>query len=630
MLRQAYRFLRAHLLQRIIRASREEIFAHGRQAIEVVGFFRSASGIGESARLCALQLHNSGRKVRCVSVEKFFLKPVEIDWQFENTATEEEVGCRILHLNPPMMPPLVLRMGLRRYAEVYNIGYWAWELGKIPVEWTHACRYVNAIFCPSDFTSQAVRNNTDKPVVTVPHPVSLSEICPSMRKRLGLPERAFVVSSLFSFGSALERKNAYAAVDAFVEAFAELDHAFLVLKTNHGSDTAEKNQFLTYIKRYPTIRLIDDIWRKDEVLGLVASSDAYLSLHRSEGFGLTIAEAMIVGTPTVVTDWSGNRDFCNSKNSFLIPCSLVPVQSKHPEFSGLKDVVWAEPDVAAAATALKTIYTHPEQARAKAAVCLEETNRYFSEPRYAEALQSLTRHEDGQITVAGFTVLGTTAVDLASRLLAYHKANKQIALFFANTNFVVKCAAIRHLMDDAVIVVNDGIGMDIAARLIGNSRFKDNLNGTDFLPFLFRQVARPLRVFLLGGRPEIVARASRFVEEKLGQLSVGYCDGYEGMRNAARLIDIINSAQPDIVLVALGNPIQEQWILDNRSRLNVPILAGVGALFDFWAGAKPRAPLLIQKARMEWFYRLCLEPRRLTRRYTIDIARFLLHCYRYR
>lgn len=630
MLRSIYRFVRARLLHRLVFGSRREIWDEGRDAVEVVGFFHSASGLGESARLCALQLHQAGVKVLCTSVEKMFLKRAEIDWRFESTATAKDVGCRIFHLNPPMMPPLIFRMGLRRYAKVYNIGYWAWELEQIPSEWAHALRYVNAVFCPSDFTSQAIRKCTDKPVLTVPHPVVSDTRRSATRTRLGLSESQFVVASVFSFGSALERKNPYAAVDAFIAAFGQRADTVLILKSNHGDASAEKDRFLGYIGSFPNIRLIDEIWEKEEVLGLIACADVYLSLHRSEGFGLTIAEAMIAGTPTVVTDWSGSRDFCNSKNSYPVPYSLIEVKSRHPDFRGLRGAVWADPDPIAAASILRSIEVAPAQARAKAKICINETNRYFSEPRYIQALRQLARPTLDWVSLGGFKVLGTTASELATRLLACRDNQTQATLFFANTNFIVQCQPLRHLMTDDVLIVNDGVGMDIAARLLRGVRFQENLNGTDFLPYLFRNAAAPLRVYLIGGKPEIVARASRHVSEKLGQVVVGYCDGYTGMRANQSLVETINQAKPDVVLVALGNPIQERWILDHRSKLDTTILAGVGALFDFWAAAKPRAPLLVQRLRMEWFYRLCLEPRRLMRRYTIDIAKFFQLCYRYR
>ena len=156
-----------------------------------------------------------------------------------------------------------------------------------------------------------------------------------------------------------------------------------------------------------------------------------------------------------------------------------------------------------------------------------------------------------------------------------------------------------------------------------------NGNGTDFTPYLLRQAHRPLRLFLLGGKSQVVGRAAEYARQQLGQEVVGVCDGYAGM-SEIRLLERIERAKPDILLVALGNPVQEQWIMQHWEALNVSLVMGVGALFDFWAGAKPRAPRVVQSLRLEWLYRLCLEPRRLLRRYTVDIMRFLLYCYRYR
>lgn len=233
--------------------------------------------------------------------------------------------------------------------------------------------------------------------------------------------------------------------------------------------------------------------------------------------------------------------------------------------------------------------------------------------------------------IAGFPVTRTVADALATRLLAALQARSKATLFFANTNFVVQCRAqLPRMQEQGVIIVNDGIGIDIAAVLSGNGRFPDNLNGTDFTPFLCRSAGRPLRLFLLGAKEEVVQQAATHARTALGQQVAGTCNGYEEMRATDDLIARINEARPDVLLVALGNPIQEEWILTHRDALEVPVVMGVGALFDFWAGAKSRAPQLVRSLRLEWFYRLCLEPRRLARRYTVDIVRFLAHCHRYR
>ncbi|ODU99357.1 MAG: polysaccharide biosynthesis protein GumM [Thiobacillus sp. SCN 63-57] len=235
------------------------------------------------------------------------------------------------------------------------------------------------------------------------------------------------------------------------------------------------------------------------------------------------------------------------------------------------------------------------------------------------------------VRIGGFAIRKTTSADLAAYLLMRRQQGEQVALFFANTNFIVQCRDLHvRMAQEGIVIVNDGVGMDIAANLMQGEHFEENLNGTDFVPFLFRQSATPLRVFMIGGKPGVLRQAALYATRQLGQIVVGMCDGYRCVKTKQNLLETINRAQADILLVALGNPIQEKWILDYRRHLNVPILAGVGALFDFWGGDKPRAPILVQKMRMEWFFRLCLEPNRLAQRYTVDIAKFLKYCYQYR
>lgn len=235
------------------------------------------------------------------------------------------------------------------------------------------------------------------------------------------------------------------------------------------------------------------------------------------------------------------------------------------------------------------------------------------------------------IFIAGFPILATSADLLAAHLHDAIRTQGKATLFFANTNFIVKSRALLERMRrDRALIVNDGVGMDIAAMLAGE-RFPENLNGTDFTPHFLGGAERPLRVFLLGAKQEVVARAALHVSEKLGQIVAGSCDGYAGLAQwRAELPQIVNRSRADVLLVAMGNPVQEEWILANRAELNAPVAIGVGALFDFWAGDKPRAPRLVQRVRLEWLYRLCLEPRRLLRRYTVDIVRFLLLCRKHR
>ena len=244
-----------------------------------------------------------------------------------------------------------------------------------------------------------------------------------------------------------------------------------------------------------------------------------------------------------------------------------------------------------------------------------------------------------RLPLAGYPVAAVTAEDLKTQLVRDLDRGRTRILFFVNTNFVNQCTALKQdLKQPEVILVNDGIGMDIASMLVHRRRFPDNLNGTDFVPALLEalvvhqsrregaMVALP-SVFLLGAKPGVARQAARALEER-GVEVAGALDGYRESADNSAVLANMNASGADIVLVATGNPRQETWILENAPSLDARLYIGVGALLDFLAGDKPRAPETIRRLRMEWLYRLSLEPRRLARRYTVDIGYFLIRCFR--
>ena len=228
-----------------------------------------------------------------------------------------------------------------------------------------------------------------------------------------------------------------------------------------------------------------------------------------------------------------------------------------------------------------------------------------------------------QVRLGGFRICDTTSAVLGRLLRGRIRRRARTTVFFANANLVITC---QHLLPAAgrepgLFIVNDGIAMALAARARRGFAFRDNLNGTDFVPRLLREAPAGTRLFLFGAAADSVAEAAR-VFAALPQMEVvGFLDGYCDLA-AAAIVDRINAAAPDIVLVALGNPRQEEWILANRGAVSAPLVMGVGALFDFTAGKAARAPELLRRLRLEWSYRLYREPARLWKRYTIDTGRF--------
>jgi beta-1,4-glucosyltransferase len=236
--------------------------------------------------------------------------------------------------------------------------------------------------------------------------------------------------------------------------------------------------------------------------------------------------------------------------------------------------------------------------------------------------------KDQLLPLAGYPIYSTTSAKLSILLQYRFSISKKSVLLFANTNFVLKCRLLKAwLNSEEVILVNDGIGLDIASKLVHGKRYQDNLNGTDFLPYLFKNLPTPRKIFLFGGKPGIAERAAAAIERNSAQKVVGCLNGYSNLSQTQQC-DFINQSGADIILVAMGNPLQEAWIQANMGALNAQLFVGVGALFDFLAGGVRRAPSWVQRIRCEWLFRLCQEPTRLMRRYTVDIVHFLFVCLR--
>lgn len=174
------------------------------------------------------------------------------------------------------------------------------------------------------------------------------------------------------------------------------------------------------------------------------------------------------------------------------------------------------------------------------------------------------------------------------------------------------------------LILPDGIGVDIAARLLYGEKFPANLNGTDLVPGLLKAIKEPLTVGLLGATRENAEGASEKLRELAPQHKVVFVhDGFFSPMEEWRIIERLAEIRPDILLVAMGVPRQEFWIARNLDQRHCTLPFAVGALFDFLSGSVPRAPLWVRKSRFEWVFRLVVEPCRLWRRYIFGNPLFL-------
>jgi glycosyltransferase involved in cell wall biosynthesis len=252
----------------------------------------------------------------------------------------------IFHSGGPQTASLIGSV-LPAAARAWRIGYWAWELPDPPQGWRQCSDTIDEVWTPSRFSRDSLMRLLPKPVEVVPH------YLPTEPRRLRDRTRPFTVLAMADTRSSLARKNPVGAVQAFVEAFGDSADARLLLKLT-GPDEAVGafTAALGTLLQRSNIEILRAHLDDAGLAALYARADVLLSLHRAEGFGLPMLEALARGIPVVATAWSGNTDFTHSSNSVAVPYRLVPVEDPAAIYSGSS---WAEPDIAAAAAGLRRL-----------------------------------------------------------------------------------------------------------------------------------------------------------------------------------------------------------------------------------------------------------------------------------
>lgn len=312
--------------------------------IRVVGDFGGSYGIAASARLAVRAFEALG-----APVEQVDIAGAKLDWIGASEAARTP-GPWIFHVNAPELLAALAYLGPRN-VQGPRYGYWAWELPKAPKSWLKDAAMLDEVWAPSDYTAGSFLGAA-APVRTVPHPLFMEDY----RGIEPLPRApGFLVVTLFDFKSSAARKNPDGMIAAFAQAFAGDPTARMVIKTQNAQ--AFPDLFERLRAAAPAnVEILDASWPYSRVKSLIASADVLLSLHRAEGFGLTMAEAMALGTPVVGTGWSGNLDFMDESCALLVPSAPIPVADQQGIYAGQS---WADPDIDAAARALKRLRDEP-------------------------------------------------------------------------------------------------------------------------------------------------------------------------------------------------------------------------------------------------------------------------------
>lgn len=356
------------------------------QGVNLFGYVRGEFGLGESVRRVARALAQSGYPFELIDFELSTPGQAEdhsLDAWLSKMPTH---ATSIYFVNPDQMLLARAHLEEQRMAGRYVIGYWFWELERFPEAWSDAFQLVDEVWVASEFVRNSVAAATHKPVHLVPLPIECLPASAVDRDRFGLERDRFVFLFSFDYHSYPQRKNPEAVIAAFRMAFPpERDDVRLLIKTVHADRLPDAHlRLVNATAADPRIRIADAPLLRTDVSALLACADAYVSLHRSEGLGLGMAEAMALGKPVIATGYSGNMDFMSPQDACVVGFSLVDVPADaYPHWQNQR---WADPDVAQAARYMHALADAPTGARELGCAAMARIRRQYAPFACASAM----------------------------------------------------------------------------------------------------------------------------------------------------------------------------------------------------------------------------------------------------
>jgi glycosyltransferase involved in cell wall biosynthesis len=319
------------------------------------------SGLGSAGRGYLAALRAAAIPVSVVPVHELFAHKQSVG-RYERRQTPSH-PISIVHVNADTIPSF-LHYHARSLARArYKIAIWVWELPAFRDEWAKELRHFDEIWTPSTFCRRAIEAMTSKPVTVAPHVAVGADLPePASRETFGIGKDEFAFLYMFDGSSMVERKNPRCLVDAFQAAFSPHDPVRLVLKASYPD--RELSEYLDRLAASdPRCVFLRDAMRASEIAGLIRACDCYVSPHRSEGFGLTVAEAMALGSPVIATDYGGTADFVTDEVGFPLRCRLVEVDRDHGPYP--KGAIWADPSREHLCDLLRYVVAEPAAAADK-------------------------------------------------------------------------------------------------------------------------------------------------------------------------------------------------------------------------------------------------------------------------
>jgi glycosyltransferase involved in cell wall biosynthesis len=343
--------------------------------VNLLSHFCFSSGLGRAALTTKAALELAGVPLSCRDV------PPGVDSQLEPRGKWLGLEVHpITILNVSLVPHFEAsyrRSGLARRANVYRIAYLYWELERMPDQWSpHVTQLIDELWAPTSFVAQAMRGTMSLPVYDMLPGVLLGKTVPIARETVGIPTGHFVFLFAFDMCSDFERKNPLALIRAFRRAFSRDEPGTLVINLYRGHIDPVNLERLRAAAQQNRVLVIDRLVSREEINGFIEMCDCFVSLHRSEGFGLGLAEAMLIGKPVIGTNYSGNLAFMNRENSLLVDFELVETAESGSVYK--KGFHWAQPSEAHAAELMRSVFENRHEAVARAERAKKEIAEQFS------------------------------------------------------------------------------------------------------------------------------------------------------------------------------------------------------------------------------------------------------------
>jgi glycosyltransferase involved in cell wall biosynthesis/SAM-dependent methyltransferase len=351
--------------------------------VNVVGYFRSELGTGEAARQVVSALDAQG--IPALPIHGRTIPPNRQGHSFTHLdPVEARYPVNVICINADVLGEFAAQVGRNFFDGRYSIGVWFWEVEQFPGIWGPAFEHLHELWLPTEHIVRAIAPMSSIPITKITLPVELPPVRPASRTELNLPD-GFMFLFSFDHHSVFERKNPLAVIKAYTRSFEPDDGAVLVIKSiNAESAPDDHARLLAAADSRADIHVIDGYLSPELKNMMVAACDCYVSLHRAEGFGLTMAEAMYLGKPVVATGYSGNLDFMDRQNSYLVEHSMVPIGFHAKPYPG--DGQWAEPDLDHAARLMREIFDDPSAATKRGLRGSEDIRRSHSAVAAGEIL----------------------------------------------------------------------------------------------------------------------------------------------------------------------------------------------------------------------------------------------------